>query len=98
LHNGEELPFTASFACATFEQKLTNISEAKNGIEPGEKILAGPGAGPWLKARRRYFEEAFKKQPQRDLKLTSLRAERFDAMMYDSGEWSQTLPGPDGKP
>ena len=50
-----------------------------------------------LKAHRRYFEKAFKKQPQRDLKLTSLRAEAFGAMMYDSGEWSQTLPEPAGK-
>ncbi len=48
-------------------------------------------------ALRRYYQEGFKREPNRDLKLTSIRVEALGDMLYDAGQWSQPLPTPDGK-
>ena len=48
-------------------------------------------------ALRRYYQEAFKREPNRDLVLTSIRVEASGDILCDAGQWTQSLPTPDGK-
>ncbi len=48
-------------------------------------------------ALRRYYEDGFKREPIRNLVLTSIRVEASGDMLYDAGQWKQSLPTADGK-
>jgi len=48
-------------------------------------------------ALRRYYQEAFKREPNRDLALTSIHVEASGDMAYDAGQWTNSLLMPDGK-
>ncbi len=48
-------------------------------------------------ALRRYYQEGFKREPRRDLALTSIRVEALGDVLYDAGQWTNSLPTPDGK-
>jgi len=48
-------------------------------------------------ALRRYYREAFKREPNRHLALTSILVTVSGDILYDAGQWTQSLPTPDGK-
>lgn len=48
-------------------------------------------------ALHRYYQEAFKREPIRNLALTSIRTEASGNMLYDAGRWTQSLPAHDGR-
>src|SRR5262249_51450482 len=49
-------------------------------------------------AHRDYFDAGLKREPLRELALTSIRSERLGEMLYDSGQWTNTVTSTDGSP
>ena len=64
-----------------------------------DAIMLSPNQAPvrGREALRRSYEEAFKREPKRSLVLISIRAEASGDLLYDAGQWKQSLPAPDGK-
>lgn len=47
-------------------------------------------------AHRCNFQNAFQRETNRNLELRSIRAESFGQMMYDAGQWTNSVLMPDG--
>ncbi len=64
-----------------------------------DAITLSPDQAPvrGREALRRYYEEGFRREKNRNLVLTSIRAEISDGTLYDAGQWNQHLPTAEGR-
>jgi ketosteroid isomerase-like protein len=44
----------------------------------------------------RLFEASLRREPRRQLALTTIRSERFGDALYDAGTWTNTVTAADG--
>ena len=47
-------------------------------------------------AHRDYFDAALRREPQRQLTLTTIRSEHIGDVLYDAGTWTNTVTAADG--
>ena len=59
-------------------------------LSPGQDPIRG------REAHRRDFEEAFRRETQRDLALSTLSAEESGGVLVAAGTWSNSVPAGDG--
>lgn len=83
--------YTRVYNAGQLDKILDFFAEDAMTLSPDQEPVRG------REALRRYYEEGFKREPHRDLVLTSLRSEQSGDLLYDSGRWTQALPMPDGK-
>ncbi len=83
--------YTRAYNAGELDKVLDFFAEDAMTLSPEQAPVRG------REALRRYYAEAFQRERNRDLVLTSIRVETSGDMCYDAGQWTQPLLTPDGK-
>ncbi len=83
--------YTQVYNAGQLDKVLEFFADDAITLSPDQAPVRGRGA------LRRYYQEVFKREPNQDLVLTSIRVGASGDTLYDGGQWTQSLPTPDGK-
>jgi uncharacterized protein (TIGR02246 family) len=83
--------YTQAYNAGQLEAVLDFFASDAITLSPDQAPVCGRDA------LRRYYQEGFKREPNRNLVLTSIRVDGSGDVLYDAGQWMQSLPTPDGQ-
>ncbi len=82
--------YTRAYNAGQLDEVLDFFAEDAITLSPDQPPVRG------REALRRYYEEGFKRETNRDLVLVSVHVEMSGDLLYDAGRWENSLPMPEG--
>jgi len=82
--------YCAAYNAGEVEKLLAFLAEDALTLSPDQAPVRG------REAHRKYFEAGLARESKRKLTLTSIRSQRVGEMLYDAGEWTNTVTSSDG--
>jgi uncharacterized protein (TIGR02246 family) len=82
--------YTRAYNAGQLDKILDFFAEDAITLSPDQPPVRG------REALRRYYQEGFKREINRDLVLVSIRVETSGDLLYDAGRWENSLPMPEG--
>ena len=82
--------YCAAYNAGAMEKVLAFLAEDMLTLSPDQAPVRG------REAHRKYFEAGFGRELKRKLRLTSIRSQRAGELLYDGGEWTNTVTAADG--
>jgi ketosteroid isomerase-like protein len=84
--------YCAAYNAGETDKVLAHLAEDALTLSPDQAPVRG------REAHRKYFEAGFAREPKRMLTLTSIRSQGFGDLLYDAGEWANTVGESPGSP
>ena len=82
--------YCAAYNAGETDKLLAFLAEDALTLSPDQAPVRGP------EAHRKYFEAGLARESKRKLTLTSIRSQRAAELLYDGGEWANTVTSADG--
>jgi len=83
--------YCAAYNAGEVEKLLAFLAEDAMTLSPDQAPVRG------REAHRKYFAVGLARETSRKLTLTSIRSQRVGELLYDGGEWTNTVTSADGK-
>jgi ketosteroid isomerase-like protein len=80
--------YCAAYNAGEVEKLVAFLAEDAMTLSPDQPPVRG------REAHRKYFAAGLAREAKRELKLTSIRHQRAGELLYDGGEWSNTIESP----
>jgi ketosteroid isomerase-like protein len=82
--------YCAAYNAGEVEKLLAFLAEDALTLSPDQAPVRG------REAHRKYFEVGLARETHRKLTLSSIRGQRAGDLLYDGGEWTNTVTAADG--